>query len=166
MEDDFQIVSYHSISIDPKSIEKFITACEEQDNSQFRTKADIKAYTSKLIDLADMLLIMNDRGIVGLIAGYNNDVENKSAFISYLGVGFEYRRRGIGRALLKAMMDLSVRRGMHTTRLETQFKNTSALALYQSEGLVIQNVKKDGGIKNAVLIKNLVSGISTARGKF
>ena len=56
-------------------------------------------------------------------------------YVDNLGVSPDYRRRGIGRALLEEMTSLGKARGCEDTWLGTEADNEPALALYRKVGL-------------------------------
>lgn len=55
----------------------------------------------------------------------------------------EYRRKGIGRALLKKMLAEAEKRGVSSVFLEVRVSNEAAKALYLSEGFEEVGVRKD-----------------------
>jgi ribosomal protein S18 acetylase RimI-like enzyme len=60
----------------------------------------------------------------------------KMLFIYELGVDVDYRRRGIGRTLLRRAAERASECGISRAFLITDERNTAALALYRGEGAI------------------------------
>ncbi|HHV23446.1 MAG: ribosomal protein S18-alanine N-acetyltransferase [Methanosarcina sp.] len=75
-----------------------------------------------------------DGKVVGYVVGYRS-AENEGHIFS-IGVKEEYRRRGIGTALIHAICDLFVVNGLKYARLEVRNSNIRAQNLYRSIGFV------------------------------
>jgi ribosomal protein S18 acetylase RimI-like enzyme len=58
--------------------------------------------------------------------------------IDGLAVDATHRRRGIGRALLREVVDVSRARAMHAVALHVSVANRTAVTLYVSEGFVVR----------------------------
>lgn len=71
----------------------------------------------------------------GAIAGYAGlFVPGETADIQILAVAPAYHRRGIGTALLQALLDEAQRRGVRTVLLEVRADNEPALGFYRRHG--------------------------------
>lgn len=62
--------------------------------------------------------------------------------IHNLAVHPDYRRQGIGRALLREVIDEARRQGLSRVTLEVRKSNEAAQRLYQSLGFVAQGLRK------------------------
>ena len=62
--------------------------------------------------------------------------------ITNIAVHPAYRRRGIGRALLLALLDEAARRKRGAVVLEVRVSNAAAIALYESLGFVCAGLRK------------------------
>lgn len=71
---------------------------------------------------------------VGYIVGYRS-AENEGHIFS-VGVKKEYRGRGIGTGLIRAICDIFVTNGLKYARLEVRSSNIAAQKLYRSMGFV------------------------------
>ncbi|MBR4858166.1 MAG: ribosomal protein S18-alanine N-acetyltransferase [Clostridia bacterium] len=65
------------------------------------------------------------------------------AYITNVAVFEDYRKRGIGRALLEAACKGAEGRGCEFITLEVRESNLSAIALYESEGFEVAGVRKN-----------------------
>ena len=65
------------------------------------------------------------------------------AYVTNVAVFENYRKQGIGRALLKAACEGAENRKCEFITLEVRESNSSAIALYESEGFEIAGVRKN-----------------------
>lgn len=75
----------------------------------------------------------------GEIRGYLDmtvEAWHQTGWINNLVVAKEYRRRGIGTALMKAALRWAEERNLRTIILETQTKNYPAISFYQKHGFL------------------------------
>jgi len=63
------------------------------------------------------------------------------AHVTTIGIDTPYRGRGLGEALLLALLDEAVRRGANVMTLEVRVSNDSAMKLYEKYGFTIQGVR-------------------------
>lgn len=85
--------------------------------------------------------VSKDEGRDGLVVGFvsavrmhHPDKEKPELFINEIGVAPEYRRQGVGKALLKAMLVEAKKAGCRLVWLAVDEDNKAALALYRSAG--------------------------------
>jgi ribosomal protein S18 acetylase RimI-like enzyme len=61
-----------------------------------------------------------------------------------IGVSAEYRGRGIGKALLKAVLESAKAAGLTRIELSVREDNARAIALYEKLGFVVEGLKRNG----------------------
>ncbi len=83
--------------------------------------------------------LRNDGDLHGFIAARLNTEE---LHVNNIGVRHVARRRGVGGALLAAVLDESTRRGAHKAFLEVRAQNSTAQALYRRYGFVVTGRRK------------------------
>ncbi|HHY61492.1 MAG: ribosomal protein S18-alanine N-acetyltransferase [Bacillota bacterium] len=94
-------------------------------------------------------LLMNDQAVYmvvrdsdGVAMGYGGMwLILDEAHITNVAVHPEYRRRGVGRAIMVALMETAVLRGARRMTLETRLSNVPAQELYRSLGFVAAGVR-------------------------
>ena len=80
-------------------------------------------------------LAKEDGKYVGITGIYYYDLD--SAWLAWFGVLEEYRKKGIGRELLRKTCSLALSKGFKNMRLYTDFVgNHDAIHLYESEGFI------------------------------
>ncbi|MBQ9545310.1 MAG: ribosomal protein S18-alanine N-acetyltransferase [Clostridia bacterium] len=79
----------------------------------------------------------------GELAGYAAFLKGPfSCEIMRIAVNKKFRRRGIGRAMLRALEEKAKGFGSESLQLEVRSKNTAALALYESVGFMRVGLRK------------------------
>ena len=95
-----------------------------------------------------LLLSENNFGVVALLDGravaYGGMtcVLDEGA-VTNIATHPSYRRRGLGREVLRAMLTEAEKRGVHTVFLEVRESNEAARALYLSEGFYECGIRKN-----------------------
>ncbi len=81
-----------------------------------------------------MLLALSGKQVVGMASGvvYLHPDKPPNMWINEVGVGDNWRRQGIGKRLMTAILDLSERLGCEEAWLGTETNNAPALALYRA----------------------------------
>jgi [ribosomal protein S18]-alanine N-acetyltransferase len=87
---------------------------------------------------ARCLLASSDDKIIGYVLYWALPGE---ADIHNLAVDNDYRRRGIGSCLLRAVIDEATQQGLARVTLEVRRSNEAAQGLYHSLGFVVQGVR-------------------------
>lgn len=75
--------------------------------------------------------------IVGLITAGN---KNRRGDIGLLAVAVDYRRRGVGDALLRYAESFFISEGIKIAQVVTQQRNIPAMSLYRKNGYVVESV--------------------------
>lgn len=109
-----------------------------------REPADVRAYLAARISRGDsVVLLAEDPAVGGAPVGFAQcyptwaSLELAPAWVLYdLYVEPAARGRGVGRVLLRAVAERARAAGATTAVLETAHTNTTAQALYESEGWV------------------------------
>lgn len=83
--------------------------------------------------LSDWLVAVEDERVVGYVGSQSVPPE---ADVMNIAVAPEYRRQGIGSALIKALTELLHTKGIESLLLEVRASNDPAINLYQGFGFV------------------------------
>lgn len=112
-------------------------------------KADLQAIETKMERLSDEFNHLDSdtkmafvaRGS-GLIVGVGRIIRTCAATYSWMTYGLavhpEYRRQGIGRALLRARLEYARERGAQTIQSETHAANLASIAFHEAVGFINQ----------------------------
>lgn len=91
-----------------------------------------KSISSELNNCLSYWLVAEQDGLVVGYVGSQSVLD--SADMMNIAVAPSYRRKGIGRALINALADHLVSKGIRFLLLEVRVSNTSAISLYKSLG--------------------------------
>jgi len=111
----------------------------KQASGLFDQPARDDATSRFLNDPIHHLLVAYEGGVpVGFVSGVEVTHPDKGTemFLYELGVDERFRRRGIGRALVRRLAALGEERGCYGMFVLTEHSNRAALATYQSTGAV------------------------------
>ena len=83
-----------------------------------------------------LLMAFEEGTPIGFVSGVETIHPDKGTemFLYELGVDDEYRRRGIGKALVGALADLAIEQGCHGMWVGTEPDNAGAIATYRAAG--------------------------------
>lgn len=100
---------------------------------------NMETYAEKLSQNAEFYFCMDVDCPVGLVAFYANNTENKTAYISLIGVKSPNQGQGIGRLLLNCCEAVARSYGMVQLDLEVDCDNVRAIRFYTANGFVRQS---------------------------
>ena len=126
-----------------ESIRVLIADEQQRQHGRFLDGVDMSAYLAKLDTRGEILSDSTEDRCRGFVAFYCNDEATRQAYITLVLIDPRDRGRGLGRALVGAVLDIARRRGYRTCRLEVTTENTAARDLYTSMGFTV--VEKRAG---------------------
>ncbi|MFR7590580.1 MAG: ribosomal protein S18-alanine N-acetyltransferase [Longibaculum sp.] len=85
-------------------------------------------------------VLEEDECIVGYVGVW---IMYEQSQITTIGIDPLYQRRGLGRALLEAMIDFALQQDCQVMSLEVRISNQKALSLYQSLGFQTKAIRKN-----------------------
>jgi GNAT superfamily N-acetyltransferase len=93
------------------------------------------------IDAGEVLVAVADRGVVGHLQLI--DATGDTSEIKNMAVDTGHRRRGIGRTLIEAAVDLARARGRRSIAVATAAADVGNLRFYQLAGFRMRTVERD-----------------------
>jgi len=135
--------------ISKRELTDIIRVSSDEFKPPLNTLIKISDYCEKLLEKASIFVARENNIVVGLIAFYCNDQVQKQAYLSYLYVRTDKRRKKIGQTLLRKAILHSRECGMKSMKLETRRDNPSTF-LYRINGFVndtSQKTKNNGRIR-------------------
>lgn len=107
----------------------------------FDDPIDEAAARAFLSDPNHFLVVARDEEKHGLVIGFASavrmfhpDKEKPELFVNEVGVAPEYQRRGVGKALMKTLLDEAKKAGCRGAWVSLDEDNEAALALYKAAG--------------------------------
>ena len=146
-------------SKEPTEIEEVVmintASCSEieehlvKSSSTFRppldTYVNISEYSKKIKENATTIEIWKKKVLVGLLAAYFNNEEEKRGFITNVSVLPEYQGRGLGSVLLNKVLEYGREISYEEIVLEVRKENTKAIEIYKRFGF-----KESSSTKNSL----------------
>ena len=105
----------------------------------------LESYAKKLSDNAFVYVAKSSK-ILGFISFYANDLVSRTAYISFIGVHLEARKKRIGTKLLDMCCEKSKEQKMEYLKLEVQKENLNALSFYKKYGFIYLEEAKEKSI--------------------
>ncbi len=128
------------ITISPMQF-KDVEAVHEIESLSFLVPWSKATFYSEIIDnqFSRYLVAKNHEGPVGYGGMW---VILDEAHVTTLAVLPEYRQKGLGKRLLRVLMDYALNKGATKMTLEVRKSNEGALRLYEKLGFAIRGVRK------------------------
>ena len=126
----FEYVMAENLSLGDFS--DFISETDQDFVPPLCSRVNINDYYSKLCNKAEILLCLDSKRIVGMIAFYCNDVVTKEVYVTFIAVLPEYRGNSIASNLLERAVDVSLTYGMRKIKIDTN--SNAAYRCYLKNG--------------------------------
>jgi ribosomal protein S18 acetylase RimI-like enzyme len=118
--------------------------------------ADFKDKMSSEISEPDSIILVAEEGAETVGIAWGNLKEDGSAWLAFMGVPREHRRRGIGRSLLIRFMEEARGRGSRKVSLDTDPRLVPAVGLYLGMGFKSEGIAKNPyGLELTVYSKDI-----------
>lgn len=124
-------------STDTASLENIVDHLREADTDfspTLSSRTDIEDYATKLKHHARLCEAWSDGALVGLVAGYCNDWESRTGFVTNVSVLRRCLRRGVGEQLVRQFLVLAQGAGMLRICLDVSTSQMPARQLYHKLG--------------------------------
>ena len=135
-------INYKTKTALTDEIYSHLKECNENFIPPLEEKVNILNYSKKIFENAITFEAWDEKILVGLIAAYLNDNENKSGFITNVSTIKSYMGKGIANELMKMCIIYSKNHNFKEINLEVSSKNADALNLYFKYGFV-KNKEED-----------------------
>lgn len=95
---------------------------------------------------------------ISIIAGYFNDMESKTAYLSMLAVAREYQGKKLASSLLSEAENYAIQTGMNCIKLEVRKNNIGAQKLYRKFGYDVIDEASETSLYMEKKLKNIGGG--------
>lgn len=96
-------------------------------------KVNIDEYTKKILKGTIKAYLKNNE-IIGLVAGYTENITNNSAYISIVAIDKNVRGNGIAGVLIQEFIDVCKQKNIKSINLYTHKNNYVAIKMYKKLG--------------------------------
>jgi mycothiol synthase len=123
-----------------------VVACTELTNINFAGMGGhVENHTEDILELFTdpsyvddgIMLLTDNQHPVGTLQIARDEEDSSSAFVEMLSVHPDFRRRGLGRALLRKAISFAASRGFRDVYLSVNGENDTAVSLYVASGFAI-----------------------------
>ena len=106
-------------------------------------KVDLHEYSKKISEKAITFEAWENKILIGLVAGYFNDIEKKIGYITNVSVIKNWKGKGIALALMSQCIEYAKKYSFNEIDLEVSSQNIGALELYRKVKFVEFEKKND-----------------------
>lgn len=115
-------------------LEDFLNDVDQTFPIPLSNKVRLDDYAQKLITKATLCTEMMDNKLVGLVAGYTENIYENMAYIAVVAILKEYHHKGIATHLLKEFFEICKKKKIVSIHVYTDTKNVGAIELYKKVG--------------------------------
>jgi GNAT superfamily N-acetyltransferase len=130
-------VKYHCNKASATEIAEHLSCCDSDFIPSLSQRTRIGEYADKISVRAVRFEAWSGERLVGLVAAYCNDRENRTAFITSVSVAKAWTGRGIATMLMTKCIEYARADGMGQIGLEVDNQNAPALRVYDKFGFVV-----------------------------
>lgn len=123
---------------DSKKKREIVERCDHTFMHGITTRSDYETIFRKIDQNAFFIAAVVNKNYVGYAAIYANDQDEKTAYISMIGVLKDMQRMHIGSKLLEKCIEVSKEQAMEKIRLEVLDENQKGIRFYQKNGFVLE----------------------------
>ncbi len=117
-------------------ITEHLLRCDRDFEPQLSKRVEIKDYAQKIASKATRFEAWTDDMLIGLVAAYFDNQENRCAYITSVSVLRLWTGSGIATRLLGQSIEHAKTLSMHQIGLEVGKENASTINLYKKSGFV------------------------------
>jgi len=104
---------------------------------------NMEIYIQKIVTNADTFIIIDNNCDIGILSIYCNNLLNKKAFITTLGIATNYKGQGIAKKLLLFVIEYVKLNKFEKIALEVNKNNIKAINFYKKSGFSIVTENKN-----------------------
>lgn len=144
-------VEYTLNKVNLLQISTHLQRCSPTFIPELSTYVDIPIYAEKIFKHAVTFEAWSCNELIGLLACYLNNFQDKEAFITNISVIEEYHRKGVASKLLDMVMKEARKKGFIKIILNVEEDNLNVISFYLINGFII----KDKVMSKYIMIKLL-----------
>jgi ribosomal protein S18 acetylase RimI-like enzyme len=129
-------IEFQSNKATETEIAKHLLHCDADFVPPLSNRVKINDYAKKIASKATRFEAWSGDTLIGLVATYCNDQENRIAYITSVSVLREWTSKGVAARLLEQCLEHAKASGMRQISLEVAKNNTLAIKLYEKSGFV------------------------------
>lgn len=124
-------IEYKTDTASMNDMYRHLVGCNENFEPSLDKKVNIREYSQKIAKLSITFEAWAENNVVGLVAAYFNDEQNRKGYITNVSTLKEYLGKGIASNLVKNCIEYASRNGFSEISLEVNAENRKAIKLYE-----------------------------------
>lgn len=145
------IVTYAINKSTAKEILSHLEICNDGFIPPLSNKINLDVYSEKMFEKSVRFEAWKNNLLIGLVAAYLNDADNKSGFITNVSILPSYNGKGIATELMKSCIAYTQKNNFKEIKLEVSEKNSGAIHLYEKFGFMA-SPEKEGMISMKLIL--------------
>jgi len=141
-------VTYKVKTAEEGRIYSFLKECNDSFCPKLDTRTDIIEYSKKIFNNAVTFEAWSENDLVGLVAAYFNNTDDRSGYVTIVAISKDYLRQGIATDLMNMCINHAERSGTKEIKLEVYKTNLPAISVYNRFGF-----KKYTNAEDQILMK-------------
>lgn len=133
-------IEFGSNKASEAQLAEHLSYCDAHFVPQLSDRVEINDYAKKIATRAMRFEAWSGDKLVGLVAAYCNDQEQRIAYITSVSVLRGWTGKGIAARLMKHCIEYAKTSGMWQVSLEVASANAPAIRLYEKIGFVVGRV--------------------------
>jgi len=117
--------------------------CSSQFIPDLNETVDLKEYSKKIHQKSTTFEAWKENRLIGLVAGYFNDVESNRGFITNVSIIKDFQGLGLASILLNMCITHAKIKKVLTIRLEVNKGNNKAIELYKKHGFSVDAINEN-----------------------
>lgn len=134
-------IKYDTNKASITEITEHLTHCDANFIPPLSSRVNIDDYAKKIATSATRLEAWSAQKLVGLVAAYCNDMEQRTAFITSVSVLTDWRGQGIPSSLINRCVAHVKKIDFSRIKLEAASNNIAAIKLYEKSGFTCCQAK-------------------------
>jgi ribosomal protein S18 acetylase RimI-like enzyme len=106
-------------------------------------KVELSEYAYKLWRRATLCTEVREGEIVGMVAGYTENLDENLAYIALVGVRSAFRHQGIAQKLVECFVRTCDEKKVKGVHLYTDARNVAAIQMYKKLGFELFNIDNE-----------------------
>jgi ribosomal-protein-alanine N-acetyltransferase len=134
---------YRINSASQQEIHSHLKECTDHFVPPLHQKVNLEEYSTKLFTRATRFEAWKDNHLVGLVAAYLNDPDQKQGYITSVSTTGKYSGKGVASSLMKMCIQHAREMKFKEIKLEVSEKNRNAIKLYQKFNFAVIEIRDD-----------------------
>lgn len=135
-------IIYEKLTLsDKQGLFIFISKINKNFTPSLDSKTDLELFCNKILTLGNVIVAKTDDKIIGIITFYTNNVIDKKAYVSIVGVDPDYSGNHIATRLLIRAIEYSKLQRMEYVSIHTN--NIIAKHIYEKQGFEVLSQNND-----------------------